>query len=189
MSEEIFIWDLETAKTEHQFSPKLADALVGILPADKMVLDFGCGKGSYLARLAQLGFKCIGYEGTDGIHEIADFHNIQEGIDLSKPLDVAPLNGSVLCLEVAEHIPKQYESVFLDNITGPADALLVLSWALPGQGGCGHHNEQSAEYVINTIEDRGFRYIPDSTTQLRTAGGSELWWFRKSIYVFKKAEV
>ncbi|OJW85077.1 MAG: hypothetical protein BGO69_01810 [Bacteroidetes bacterium 46-16] len=186
MSEEIFIWDLETAKTEHQFSNKLADALAGILPTEKMVLDFGCGKGSYLARLEQLGFKGVGYEGTKGIHEIADFHNINEDVDLSRPFDVAPLNGSVLCLEVAEHIPEQCESVFLDNIICPVNDLLVLSWALPGQGGCGHHNERSAEYVISTIGSRGFRYIPDSTSKLRAAGGSELWWFKKSIYVFKK---
>lgn len=186
----IYIWDLETAKREHQFSQCLADAIVNVLIDEKsvrgVVIDFGCGKGSYLKVIDESIFTCYGFEGTYGINEIADFPNIRQ-MDLIKPFDFYN-KGNVLCLEVAEHIDRANENIFIDNITSHvlSGSLFILSWAIPGQGGCGHHNEQNAEYVIPTIEARGFEWLPIESQVLRDAGGSDLWWFKNSIYVFKK---
>lgn len=193
MSDNIYIWDLEIAKREHQFSPKLAQEIAETIELDNkenIVLDFGCGKGTYLKYLSSLNFECHGFEGTHDIQSIADYHKIQY-IDLRIPFptpSIISVIGNVLCLEVAEHLPKEHESTFIENITSHVDGgcLLILSWAVIGQGGCGHHNEQNAEYVIPTFEARGFTFMPDYSQILRDAGGADLWWFKNSIYVFKK---
>jgi len=184
------IWTLDTAKKEHQFSPALANALVNILPRKYPVYDFGCGKGSYLKVLKQNNFVCKGFEGTPDIDQIADFSPIFQA-DLSKPFDTEISletihRGSVVCLEVAEHIHESFESVFLDNITRPAKKYLILSWAVPGQGGCGHVNERPDEYVIPMLMNLGFKYNYLMSEALRKIAGAELWWFNRSIYVFTR---
>jgi hypothetical protein len=177
------IWDLSEAKHQHHFSIRLAMAIEQVLPKDVIINDFGCGKGSYIAYLKTRGYRCYGYEGTPGIELISDFHPITH-IDLTKPFTVA--KGNTICLEVAEHIPKSYEQIFIDNIFNNTDKVLILSWAIKGQGGHGHVNEQDAGYVIDLLTSKGFEYDLDRSLSLRAEGGSELWWFKNSIYVFKR---
>lgn len=178
------IWNLDDAKNQHQHSIRLAVSLTNLLPKDSPVLDFGCGKGTYLKHLSDSGFDCHGFEGTKGIAEIADFKNISE-CDLSKPFD-AGMTGTVLCFEVAEHIPKEFEGTLLSNITRHCNEWLVLSWAVKGQGGFGHVNEQNASYVINKLQSLGFVHQAPISNVLRNEAGRDLWWFKKSIYVFKR---
>lgn len=178
------IWNLDDARSQHQHSPKLAAALIEILRKEVPVNDFGCGKGTYLKKLSEAGFTCYGYEGTKGIDEIADFQGIRQ-MDLTVPGNTG-VPGTSLCFEVAEHIPKEHEKTLLENITCSCNEWLIISWAIKGQGGFGHVNEQNAEYVIKTIEDLGFQHVPGLSTHLRAQGGADLWWFKKSIYVFKR---
>lgn len=178
------IWNLDDAKNQHQHSERLAAALSHLLPKSKPVLDFGCGKGTYLQKLLDKGFVCYGYEGTKGINDIADFKEIKE-CDLSQPFAAEEI-GSVLCFEVAEHIPKENESVLLSNLAMACDEWLIISWAVKGQGGFGHVNEQNADYVIKIISDLGFEHIQGLSDYLRNEGANDLWWFKRSIYVFKK---
>ena len=46
----------------------------------------------------------------------------------------------VICMEVAEHIPREFEHVFLLNLVASAQKGVLLSWGLPGQNGIGHVN-------------------------------------------------
>ena len=41
----------------------------------------------------------------------------------------------VMSLEVGEHIPADYEAIFLDNLARHAKEGVLLSWARPNQGG------------------------------------------------------
>lgn len=178
------IFTLDEAKIEHHSSTRLAHQLTPVLPKGIPVIDYGCGKGTYIKHLSENGYECTGYEGTPEIDKVADFSPIIVA-DLTKPLGERP-KGSVICLEVAEHIDAKYEGVLLDNITENCTGKLIISWAVVGQGGCGHVNEQNAHYVIPTIEQRGFKFNADQSETLRTFAGADLWWFKKSIYVFDK---
>ena len=178
------IFTLDEAKIEHHSSTRLAHQLTTILPPNIPVIDYGCGKGTYIKHLSENGYECTGYEGTPEIDKVADFSPIIVA-DLTKPLGERP-SGSVICLEVAEHIDAKYEGVLLDNITENCTGKLIISWAVVGQGGCGHVNEQNAHYVIPTIEKRGFKFNADQSERLRIYAGADLWWFKKSIYVFDK---
>lgn len=185
------IWTLEQAEMYHRFSPKLAQAIRDFLFHETQTLfivDYGCGFGEYLKHLDN-SFRCYGIEGTKGISDHPNAYSSIIEADLSQNFGYSLFKDktlSVISLEVAEHIYPDKESVFIDNITRYCSEYLILSWALEGQGGVGHHNERNAEYVIPTIEARGFTFLPEPTQVLRDAGGSELSWFQNSIYVFKK---
>ena len=93
----------------------------------------------------------------------------------------------VVCLEVIEHIPVEFESTVLDNVIRPATLGIVLSWALPTQPGANHVNARPGEYVENELRRRGLTLDSDATQRLRN--GSELSWFQQNIVVYRKRTV
>ena len=46
-----------------------------------------------------------------------------------------------MSLEVGEHLPKEFEDIFINNLDNNNNYGIVLSWAIKGQGGYGHYNE------------------------------------------------
>lgn len=179
------IWSLKEAKVEHHSSKNMAQAIFELQQANgKKVIDFGCGRGDYLAHLKSKGVECYGYEGTPDIEKISVFKPVV-CVDLSKPLEIEH-KGNVVCIEVAEHIPAEFENQLLTNITNACDGWLLLSWAVIGQGGNGHVNERDSEYVIQTVEKLGFKYHDKISDAIRESAGNDLWWFKKSVYFFTK---
>lgn len=174
------IWSQWQADNYHQSSPRLATYLKSKLPIGKPVIDFGCGNGYYISELAKAGFKCIGVEGFKLNNFLHDNIIIT---DISKPLTFG-IKGSVISLEVGEHIPKEFEQNFLDNITSSCDDWLVLSWALPGQPGIGHVNCQPKEYIISEMERRGFTYSEILTEDARKNIDDNCDWFRRTLLIF-----
>jgi SAM-dependent methyltransferase len=180
------IWTLEDAKRRHRHSPGLAVALADLLPRDEPVLDLGCGCGYYLNELAQGGFRCLGVEGTPGIAEIALFSRILMA-DLSQPLKLDWPRSSVICLEVGEHLLPEQESQLLSNIDRYCLHWLVLSWAVPGQAGHGHHNCRSNDYLRERLEERSFDYRARPTAHLRAAADRRTSYFRRTLQVFRRS--
>lgn len=176
------IFTAEQAKTEHKHSPRLAKALRDAIDPSQPVFDFGCGKGEYIQHLKNFGYSVKGYEGTP---ELAKKHLI-ETKDVSVKMSAPKKKGTVICLEVIEHIEKSREEAVIDNLVNACSRMLILSWAVKGQGGCGHVNEQDSRYVIARIESEGFEMNRQLSQQLRDLAGADLWWFKKSIYVFDK---
>lgn len=177
------IFTPKEALTEHQTSPKLANALLDVLPMNKPVIDFGCGRGEYLANLEKYRYKVEGYEGQP----LADSPKFIKKADITIPIETK-FKGSVLCLEVMEHIPSELTEVAMSNLINACTGRLILSWAIKGQGGCGHVNEQDSDYVVPLIESKGFKYNVGISSMLRSVAGRELWWFKNSIYVFDKTK-
>ena len=68
-----------------------------------------------------------------------------------------------------------------------SDLGIVLSWAIKGQGGYGHVNERSNEYIQNKIEEFDFFYREDSSHLLRSK--ASLGWFKNTIMVFQSREI
>lgn len=178
------IFTFEDAQTQHKHSKRLSMALAFGLPKKQTVIDFGCGQGYYISELAKRNFEVYGLEGTQDIEKISFYKPIIQA-DISQPIELIEY-GSVICLEVIEHIPKEKEQQVLENLHNHCSGKLIISWAVKGQGGHGHVNEQDASYVIATIEKMGYTYNRIQTDQLRMEGGKDLWWFKKSIYVFDK---
>ncbi|XP_023342126.1 uncharacterized protein LOC111711894 isoform X3 [Eurytemora carolleeae] len=84
----------------------------------------------------------------------------------------------VISIEVGEHIPSQYQLAYIDNLIRVSifdtDNLIrmskigiILSWAVPGQGGQGHVNEKSNKAVVKLFEDRGLFYLHKVSDSVR----------------------
>jgi hypothetical protein len=175
-------WDQWTADKYHQSSPALAEFLINYLKHSNYVYDFGCGNAFYISELAKEGFSCQGIEGF----KLNNFlHPNVTVADLSKPMRCLR-TGSVISLEVGEHIPKEGEQVFLNNITSHCDSDLIISWALPDQPGIGHVNCQPQEYIIDQIEKRGFIFLPVNTLEARNNVDDNCDWFRRTLLIFKR---
>ena len=90
----------------------------------------------------------------------------------------------VISLEVAEHIPKKYEEIYVNNLIRHIDSHLITSWAIKGQGGDGHVNEQDEDYILNMYKEKGMVYQKEVSEALRNV--ATLSWFKETIFVFEK---
>lgn len=178
------IWNIELAEKRHRYDPNLAEGIVKIFKSVRSVADLGCGLGHYCKFLKEQGIPLVhGYEGTQNIQKIAAYDDVMV-LDLTKKRWVEISYNLVICIEVGEHIPKKYEQIFIDNVCEFTKKFLILSWAIPGQGGRGHFNEQPNEYVISKFVEKGLRLERKKTKFLREASG--LKWLANTIMVFRK---
>lgn len=168
----------------YKFDESLADAIAHILREDdQTALDLGCGNGAYVRHLIAAGIDCRGYDGNPHTAEISD--GLCATFDLTDQVPSGIRKADwVVCLEVAEHIPAEYESDFLDNLDYHNVHGVILSWAVPGQPGHGHVNTQPNDYVISQMESRGYTYDLLRSEDLRAA--STLSWFANTIMVFTR---
>ena len=185
-------WSSDDAHLHHGYSRPLVNWIINHLKndKDKQLYDFGCGIGQYLQQFQAAGFKrLLGFEGDPPIHRI--FPNIMKQ-DLTVPFSL-PVKGNCIFLEVAEHIPAQFESIALDNITNACDGILIMSWAVRGQGGHGHVNCLDNDEAISRFVDKGMIFLEEETKSVRSVidpdknsiADCELPWFKTTTLVFK----
>lgn len=176
-------WSLEDAETQHKYSHHLAKYLAEKVFSGHKLLDLGCGNGSYTDYFNSVGIETIGVDGTD----FPDSGRRVWDLTIPFPDDYVEGKYQIMCLEVAEHIPLQFEKIFLDNVMKFAQDTLVISWAVPGQGGYGHVNEQPLEYVIERLNGYGFELDENATIESRHHMlNDHCWWFRNSLFIFRK---
>jgi len=173
-------WEHDTL-ANHYYDPSLIAKIIGHIRDLKSVADLGCGHGLYTKRLNEEGFECEGFDGNPNTRYLTG--GDCKVLDLSTPAQLKKYD-CVLCLEVGEHIPAEYEQVFLDNITNHADKIIILSWAIPNQPGHGHVNCKPNSYIIEKIEEKGFKY--DSIISMVLRDSAMLPWFKNTIMVFDK---
>ncbi|XP_060594619.1 uncharacterized protein LOC132748972 isoform X3 [Ruditapes philippinarum] len=171
---------------EHKTDTKLVPVLAKFFQ-DKYVASFGDGPGRYKQLLSDSGLL-KGYDAYDG----APFsEKTSEGrvmyLDLTLPQYGLPLYDWVMSLEVAEHIPKEYESIYLDNIARHAKEGIILSWAKPGQGGFSHVNTRPFEYVKAAFEKLGFEHDAQNSDMLKKAASLE--WLQWNTNVYRRKDL
>jgi hypothetical protein len=168
----------------HMHDSKLLNGLKSICKSHRLqyLVDFGCGMGYYAKGMRDAGYTCDAYDGNPNTPELTG--GIGVTLDLSEPQDFGVMYDLVLSLEVGEHIPEEYEGIFIQNLVTHADKMIILSWAVPGQAGLGHVNCRDNEYIIGKLKENGFRYDARWSGMLRR--GSMLPWFKKTLMVFHR---
>jgi hypothetical protein len=180
------IWVGEDAGKHHQFDEHLAGAIADMFKENdiKWIIDVGCGLGLYAQVIRDTWSYC---DAVDGNPDTPTLTNGKGSIlDISVPQQIHDYDG-VLCLEVGEHLPKEKEQIFLNNITNIRAKIVVLSWAIPGQGGDGHLNEQPNFYVSDEMKKRGYSIDYAATNFLRMEC-TNCWWFKLSLMCFIRDE-
>jgi len=180
-------WNGETAHVHHVHCKELSKWICEFLGENiskfDQIRDQGCGLGNYLKDLEDYGFdNLLGYEADIPKNKV--FDNIRKQ-DLTK-LIVSGVSGTVISLEVGEHIPAEYMNVYLDNITNACSNYLITSWAIRGQAGFGHVNCLDNHEIIPLIEKRGFKLMEKETEEVRNIDLSEAPWFKNTLFIFKK---
>lgn len=172
-------WEAE----HHIMSDDLAMKLQLLMDPGICTIDMGCGRGDYIRNLLDENFECcVGVEGSVLPQHVGmDIRHL----DLAVPFNLG-LCGRVMSFEVGEHIPKEYEQIFLDNLTSHCLDMLILSWGLPGQVGIGHVNCQPREYIIAELYKRGFAFDEEETAFIKAAPYKETPWFAETLMVFKR---
>lgn len=169
---------------QHKFDQQLANALSDFFQEQKAqsVVDFGCGMGDYLKVFLRDQIQCVGYDGNPDSAKMTN--GLVQVLDLSQPFDLKKQFDWVLCLEVGEHIPKQYEQTLIENLDKHAKVGIILSWAIKGQGGYGHFNEQDNGYVKDLMAKYGYENDLEQEKYLRKC--AYLPWFKNTVMVFRK---
>jgi len=131
--------------------------ILDVLPYVNSVADFGCGAGTWLLALKNLGVnEIIGYDGVWAEKKLLIPHENftavkfdKEAINVKKKYDLA------MSLEVAEHLPESSAHNFIKMLTDASD-IVLFSAAIPFQGGENHINERWQSYWRNIFDSYGF---------------------------------
>src|SRR5471030_400678 len=87
------------------FDSDLAEQL-SLFLIGKSVCDFGCGLGKYVAWLRTRGFECDGFDGNPNTNTLTG--GMCRSLNLAEPVQLDNKYDAVICLEVGEHVPKQF---------------------------------------------------------------------------------
>jgi SAM-dependent methyltransferase len=149
------------------------------------VVDFGCGRGAWLAAAAELGAaSVVGFDG-DWIRQEAlldpriELHTIDFEGQLPR---LSPRADLAISVEVAEHVSPRRADAFVEMLCAAAD-VIVFGGAAPNQGGTSHVNEQPASYWISKFGAQGY----DAYDIFRGALWNEPrveWWYRQNTLLY-----
>lgn len=159
---------------------------VSILLKGKRIGAFGDGPGMYKQSYDEIGMLDA-YDAFDGAPFIETETNGKvKFLDLTIPQYGLPIYDWVICLEVAEHIPIEFEDIFLSNLARHAKTGLILSWAVPGQPGHYHVNNKEFSLVIETLRKVGFDWDEKMSKFLQTQAHNGV--FKSNLNVYYRNE-
>jgi SAM-dependent methyltransferase len=132
------------------------------------VLDLGSGLGYAADYFFRKGLRTIAVDGLAENARAALYPTICH--DLTKGPVVANVD-LVHCHEVVEHIEERY----LDNLLSSlcCGRVVLMTHALPGQGGYHHVNEKPADYWVGHMGKRGYNLLAEDTNRIRAIGQVE----------------
>lgn len=145
----------------HSYSPSVWQYLIGRFAVASM-LDVGAGLGHAARWFHRAGVAAVA---TDGLQYncLKSVHPLIH-CDLSRNSLFCPVD-LVLCVEMVEHLEEQYLPNLLDTLCN--GRIIVMTNALPGQGGYHHVNEQPTQYWIDHLAKRGCTVSRDDTERIR----------------------
>ena len=177
-------WEGTEASSQHCNDVSLGVALTSFFKNEQAtsIVDLGCGMGYYVKIFRENNLNANGFDGNPNTPELTN--GVCNILDLSSPVNFDKPCDWVMSLEVGEHIPKEYEDIFINNLHKNNKFGIVLSWAVKGQYGHGHVNCQNNDYIKNKMCSLGYRNDIISEEYLRNK--SSLGWFKNTIMVFRK---
>ena len=149
------------------FSPTAWDYLISRFAVNS-VLDLGSGSGYAADYFFRRGLKVVAVDGLAENCRKAKFPTMC--CDLTKTSVLCRVD-LVHCQEVAEHIESAFVDNFLQSLT--CGKFIVMTHAVPGQGGHHHVNEQPASYWTEALGVRGCLVLEEDTRRVREAASKD----------------
>merc|ERR1712129_559280 len=98
-----------------------------------------------------------------------------EFLDLAIETEFPQQFDWIMSLEVGEHIPAEYEDVYIANLDANNANGIVLSWAVEGQGGKGHVNCHNNDYIKDKFKQLGYSNDLNAEKALRSSVTNAVW--------------
>lgn len=149
------------------FAPNVWDYVISRFGI-KSVLDIGSGVGYSANYFFNKGMKVVAIDGLPENTQNAIYPTVE--FDLTKGIVKCRVD-LVHCQEVVEHINEEYLDNVLRSLT--AGKFILLTNALPGQGGFHHVNEQQTEYWIKHLERYNCHLLHEDTRRIRAIALAE----------------
>lgn len=152
------------------------------------VVDFGCGRGAWLAEWREAGVEDVC--GLDGVYVDRAQLAIPEAgfraVDLTKPQDLGRRFDLAQSLEVGEHLPESAASTLVASMCAHADRI-VFSAAVNGQGGEFHVNEQPLAYWQDLFAAQGYTAFDCIRPALAGNRAVEPWYRYNAVFYANEA--
>jgi SAM-dependent methyltransferase len=132
------------------------------------VLDLGSGMGNAAAFFHRKGMRVLAVDGFDENVRKAIYPTVK--IDLCTSPVVCKVD-LVHCQEVVEHIDEKHVDNLLTSLC--CGRYVLMTHALPGQGGHHHVNLQPRGYWIDHMRRRGYSYLEEDSNRIRDLAWSE----------------
>ena len=161
--------------------------IVNILTQNNVasITDMGCGIGGYVKIINDFNITTQGFDGNPDTKKWDVSGGLCVGpVDLTEKM-FWDMTDAAMSIEVAEHIPAEYEQAFISNLVNTARHLIFLSWGAPGQEGEFHVNDQWKDDVVQKMNQHGWERHENLTQKLQNEAeiGHDL---QTNIQVFKK---
>ncbi len=148
------------------------------------VVDVGCGSGAWLAVFREQGITDV--LGIDGEWLDAELLQIPAHCflrqDFTRPIEIDRRFELVMSLEVAEHLPQESASAFVQSLVSLGD-IILFSAAIPDQGGRHHVNEQWPGYWARLFDAHGYHALDYLRPRLWTRPELE-WYYAQNLLLF-----
>lgn len=168
----------------YTYAPSVWDYLIKRL-ALRSVLDLGCGMGHASAYFHSAGLQVVA---VDGLAE-----NVEKSLYPSVLIDLEQSRVTcrvdlVHCQEVVEHVEERYLPNLLASLA--CGQYILMTNALPSQGGFHHVNEQPTEYWIEHLKTAGFTAMGEDTRRVRELAARDgATYLAKTGLVLVKAQI
>jgi len=143
------------------FAPTVWDYLIQRFAIDS-IMDLGSGMGYASQYFHKKGIKVLAIDGMIENCQKAVFPTIHLDLTISKVVANVDL---VHCQEVVEHIEERYLNNLLSSLA--CGKFILMTNALPGQGGYHHVNEQPTEYWINHLRRYNCEVLVEDSNRIR----------------------
>lgn len=151
------------------------------------VIDIGCGAGVFLTLFQTRGVDILGVDLETNARTLLDTDFLQ--FDLQNELILEKKYDLALCLEVIEHLDKQYEKTLIKSISNAAD-IIVFSGAKPNQVGENHINCNTKEYWLELFQAEGIVYWPEQNAPfqefLKVKEFNQCPWLRENMMILHR---
>lgn len=131
------------------------------------VIDVGCAIGDLVSGFSAQGKTAMGLEGSTAVQpflivpeEQVLFWDLRERMEPGIVFDLA------CCFEVAEHIEPEFANIFVANLAGLSNQILI-SIAPPGQDGHYHVNCRPIDYWDDWFALQGFDRDDDIAEKIK----------------------
>jgi hypothetical protein len=163
-------------------------AIQGTFPDAREYVDVGAGSGAFAAEAARRGIRVRALERSRAGRAIASAQRVEAiAFDVQHTAPAGHEAQLAYCFEVAEHLTPELGDRLVTFLAGVAP-VVVFTAAPPGQGGCGHINEQPQSYWEERFRAAGMEPWPSAADDLRrafAANGVHAHWFGQNVLVFR----